>query len=175
MPVISKALLPVAAWITLLPVIAGCAPEANQFPPACPRVAFLAPTADLAVYRPGNQGKDLTALMLAGRMETIRGQCKYGDNGSVEATVTVGASLMRGPAMPSNHASVPVYVAVAKGDRILDKKIYMMSVTFPSNVDRVTVSTPPVFMVFPISARQSAASYEILAGFQLTEDQLQGR
>lgn len=175
MPAMLKVLLPAVACAALLPAMAGCAPEANQFPPVCPRVAFLAPTADLAIYRPGSNGKDLTALMLAGRMETIGGKCKNGDKGTVEATVTVGASLARGPAMPGNQAIVPVYVAVVQGDQILDKRIYRLTASFPSNVDRVNVSTPPIFMVFPVSATRSAAAYRILAGFQLTEAQLQGK
>lgn len=145
-------------------------PQGN---PICPRVAFLTPTADLAVFRPGSNGRDLTALMLAGRMETIQGKCEWGSvDGTVAATVTVGAELTRGPAMPGNHANVPVYVAVIEGSRILDKHIYMLSVTFPSTAQRVSAATPPVFMVLPITPTKSAAAYSILAGFQLTADQL---
>jgi hypothetical protein len=175
MPAMLKVLLPAVACAALLPVVTACAPEVDQFPPACPRVSFLDPTADLAVYRPGSNGRDLTALMLAGRMETIAGKCKDGDKGTVDATVTVGASLVRGPAMPGNQANVPIYVAVVEGTQILDKRIYTLTATFPSNVDRVMVSTPPVFMKLPVSSTKSAAAYEILAGFQLTRAQLQAK
>jgi hypothetical protein len=86
----------------------------------------------------------------------------------------VGAELSRGPAMTANQVTVPVYVAVTEGDRILDKHVYTLSAKFPSNVDRVTVSTPEVFMVLPVSQTKSAAAYSILAGFQLTADELAG-
>ncbi|HTW69057.1 MAG TPA: hypothetical protein VME47_04145 [Acetobacteraceae bacterium] len=154
-------------------LMSACAPDANQFPPACPGTALLGPTADVAIYRPGTKGQDLTALMLAGRMETIQGKCQPGEKkGTVAATVVVGAVLTRGPAMPGNEARVPIFIAVTQGDRILDKRIYAVDAVFPSNVDRVTVSTPPVNMVLPVTPTKSAAAYVIMAGFQLTRDQL---
>ncbi|HUN41390.1 MAG TPA: hypothetical protein VMU81_13950 [Acetobacteraceae bacterium] len=162
-----------AAALATPVVLSACAPDPNQFPPACPGTALLGPTADVAIYRPGTNGQDLTALMLAGRMESIEGKCQPGDKtGTVAATVVAGAMLTRGPAMPGNVATVPVFVAVTEGDRILDKRVYRVQAVFPSNVDRVTVSTPPVNMVLPVSQTKSAAAYVIMAGFQLTRDQL---
>jgi hypothetical protein len=172
MPTPTSLLLRAAAFAALLPLVSACAPERDQFAPACPRVAFLTPTADLAVFRPGSDGRDLTALVLGGRMQAIQGECKPGDKGTVQATVVVGAELTRGPAMQGNQAKVPVYVAVTEGDRILDKHIYTLVASFPSNVDRVNVTTPEVFMVLPVTPTKSAAAYSILAGFQLTEGEL---
>jgi len=170
---LSPGLLFRAAAFAVLLAASACAPDRDQFPPACPTTAFLTPTADVSIFRPGSNGRDLTALMLAGRMESIRGKCEPGDSkNTVNATVTVGAVLSRGPAMPGNAARVPVFVAVTEGNRILDKHIYTLDAVFPSNVDRITVATPPVFMVLPVSPTMSAAAYQILAGFQLTPDQL---
>lgn len=173
MPAMLKVLLPVAACAALLPVVSGCAPDPDQFPPACPRVAFFGPSADLAVYRPGSSGRDLTALMLAGRMQAVGGKCAAGKKGTVEADVSAEAVLMRGPAMPGNQVTVPIFVAVLEGNRILDKRIYTLTASFPSNVDRTVVSTPPVHMVLPVSRTKSAAAYEILTGFQLSHAQVQ--
>lgn len=173
MPTRPSCLLRAAAFAALLTLVSACAPERDLFPPACPNLAFLKPTADLAVYRPGSDPRDLTALMLAGRMLAIKGQCRPGDSkNTVEALLTVGVELTRGPAMPTNRANVPVYVAVTEGDRILDKHVYTLDATFPSNVDRVVVATPEVFMVLPVTAAKSAAAYSVLAGFQLTPNEL---
>jgi hypothetical protein len=172
MPTRQSILLGAAAFAALSP-LSACAPERDQFPPPCPAVAFLTPTADLTIFRPGSDGRDLTALMLSGRMQAIQGRCQAGaTKDTVEATVTVGATLSRGPALQGNQANVPVYVAVTEGNRILDKHVYTLTATFPSNVDRVDVSTPDVFMVLPVSSTKSAAAYSILAGFQLTPAQL---
>lgn len=173
MPRLSSFLVRAAAFAALLPPVSACAPERDQFPPACPSVAFVTPTADVAVFRPGSDGRDLTTLMLSGRMQAVQGQCKPGDTkNTVDATVTVAAVLTRGPAMTGNQATVPIYVAVTEGERILDKHIYTLGATFPSNVDRVTVSTPAILMVLPVTPTKTAAAYSILAGFQLTADQL---
>ena len=172
MPTRLSCLSHVAAFAALLPLVSACAPERDQFPPACPRLAFVTPTADVAVFRPGSDEHDLTALMLAGRMMSINGSCRQGkDKNTVEATLTVGAELTRGPAMRGNQALVPLYVAVTEGDHILDKHIYNLSATFPSNVDRIPLTTPEVFMVLPVTPAKSAAAYSILAGFQLSADQ----
>ncbi len=173
MPFSPRLLLYAAAFAALL-AVSGCnVVDRDQFPPACPGVAFLAPAADVTIFRPGGNAQDLTALMLAGRMETIQGKCEPGDTkNTVNATVTAGATLTRGPAMPGNQASVPVFIAVTEGNRILDKHVYTLSAVFPSNVDRVSVATPPVFMVLPISPAKSAAAYVVMAGFQLTPDEL---
>ena len=80
MPLSPRHLLCAAALAVPL-LASACAPAANQFPPACPGTALLAPTADVAIYKPGTKGQDLTALMLAGRMESILGTCKDGDKG----------------------------------------------------------------------------------------------
>lgn len=172
MPTRPSYLLGAAAVAALLSV-SSCAPERDQFPPACPNVALLTPTADLELFRPGSDRRDLTALMLAARMQGVDGKCKPGNaDNTVEATVVVRAELTRGPAIPGNQVNVPIYVAVTEGDHILDKHVYTLSATFPSNVDRVMVSTPEVFMVLPVSRTKTAAAYSILAGFQLTADQL---
>ena len=173
MPTRPSFLLRTAAFAALLPLVSACAPERDQFPPACPGTAFLTPTADLAVFRPGSDGRDLTALVVGGRMQGIQGKCAPGSKkNTVEATVTVAAEITRGPAMSGNSADVPIYVAVTEGDRILDKHVYTLRATFPSNGDRVTVNTPGVFMVLPVSSTKTAAAYSILAGFQLTPGQL---
>jgi hypothetical protein len=173
MPTLPRFLLPAAAFAAALPLVSACAPERDQFPPACPATAFLRPTADLAVFRPGSDGRDLTTLVLAGRMQGIKGECHPGDKkNTVAASLEVGATISRGPAMQGREATVPIYVAVAEGERILDKRIYNLTATFPSNVERVDVATPRINMVFPVNPTKTAAAYSIFAGFQLTQDQL---
>jgi hypothetical protein len=168
---------PRAALIaTLLPLLVGCGPARNQFAPACPRPAFLADAADLDIYRQGNApagAHDITDLVLHGRIVGVNGSCREGDRKNRLATaVNVGVELTRGPAMQGRETDVPVFIAVTEGDVILDKRVYQMHVAFPSNVDRITLGTGDVDVVLPISPTKSGAAYTILAGFQLTPDQL---
>ena len=77
--------------------------------------------------------------------------------------------------MPGREAEVPIFIAVTDGETILDKHVYLMHVVFPSNVDRVTLTPGDVNLVLPVTPTKSGAAYTILAGFQLTPDQIGGR
>lgn len=166
-------ILRVSVLASLLPVLAGCGPERNEFAPACPSPVMPALTADVAAYRPGSTGRDLPDLVFSGRMTAIKGQCKLGDSkGKLETTVAFAVELTRGPAMPGNTVEVPVYLAVTEGDRILDKRVIMLRGAFASNVDRVTLDSGALLLILPISPTKSGAAYSVLAGFQLTPDQL---
>jgi hypothetical protein len=160
----------------LAALLAGCGPARNQFAPACPRPSFLGDAADLDIYRPGSAPggpHDLTDLVLHARIVGVNGNCKEGDKKAQLATAAnVLIELTRGPAMQGQETDVPVFLAVTEGDTILDKHVYLVHATFPSNVDRMTLGTGEIDMILPITPTKSGAAYSILAGFQLTPDQL---
>jgi hypothetical protein len=118
-------------------------------------------------------GRDLTDLVLHGRIIGMQGSCMPGDHkDQLAVTVNVGVELTRGPAMPGREVDVPVFVAVTEGDAILDKRIYLMHAVFPSNVDRVTLGAGGANLVLPVTPTKSGAAYTILTGFQLSPDQM---
>lgn len=165
---------PCAALIaTLLLSLSACGPERNKFPPPCPGTTILGDAADINLYRPGG-GRDLTDLVLHGRIVGMQGTCQQGDKrDQLAVSVSVGVELTRGPAMQGLQATVPVFIAVVTaGDTILDKRVYSMRVDFPSNVDRVTMAPGTIQLVLPVGAEKSGADYTVVAGFQLTPDQL---
>ncbi len=161
-----------ASLALLLPLLSGCGPERNQFPPACPHAGLLDPTGDILVYRPNSSGHDLTDVVLQGRMVGINGQCRPGDKGTLDVAVKFSIEFARGPAMQGDRTQVPVFVAVTEGDRILDKHLYQVEAAFPRNVDRVRLTSAEVDLTLPVTPTKSGAAYSILAGFQLTPDQL---
>jgi hypothetical protein len=175
--------LPGFRWIalagltaTLLPMLADCGPARNQFAPVCPNQAILGDASNMNVYRASaTQGpaRDLTDLVVSGRIVSIHGTCQPGGNSrQLAVAVAVNVELTRGPAMQGNGVTVPVFVAIAEGDTVLDKHGYLMHATFPSNVDRVTLTPGELDLTLPVSAGKSGAAYTLLAGFQLTPDQL---
>jgi hypothetical protein len=171
-----RAALRVPLVAALLPLLANCGPARNQFAPPCPRPSFLGDAADLDIYRTGtapNGPHDLTDLVLQARIVGVNGNCKEGDTKTQLATaVNILVELTRGPAMQGQETDVPVFLAVTEGDTILDKHVYLVHATFPSNVDRMTLGTGEIDMILPITATKSGAAYTVLAGFQLTPDQL---
>jgi hypothetical protein len=171
-----RAALRVPLVAALLPLLTNCGPTRNQFAPPCPRPSFLGDAADLDIYRPGTASDgphDLTDLVLHARIVGVNGNCKEGDTKTQLATaVNILVELTRGPAMQGQETDVPVFLAVTEGDTILDKHVYLVHATFPSNVDRMTLGTGEIDMILPITATKSGAAYTVLAGFQLTPDQL---
>jgi hypothetical protein len=171
----------VALITALLPLLAECGPIRNQFAPPCPRPAFLGDAADLDLYQPGSTrasgpgvGRDLSELVLHARIAGVNGSCREGDKKSqLPTAVEIVVELSRGPAMQGREADVPVFLAVAEGETILDKQVYLMHVTFPPNQDRVTLGTGQLDLVLPVSPTRSGAAYSIIAGFQLTPEQLE--
>ena len=157
--------LPCSGWMlralliaAVVPLLAECGPARNQFAPICP-----------------NQGpsRDLTDLIVSARIVQIHGSCQPGAKNRLAVAVSVNVEMTRGPALPGNGVTVPIFVAVAQGDNILDKHTYLMHATFPSNVDRVTLTPGELDLSLPITSSRTGAAYTLLAGFQLTPEQLQ--
>jgi hypothetical protein len=157
-----------AALATLLATPAACGPARNQFAPPCPGQAILGDAADIDIYRTAG-ARDLTDLVLHGRIVNVLGSCREGANkNQLAVTASFGVELTRGPAMTNPNIEVPVFIAVTEGDAILDKRTFLMQVAFPSNVDRITVTPGDANMVLPVSPTKSGAAYTIIVGFQTT-------
>jgi len=155
----------------LLAGLAGCADTKDKFAPACPGAAIVRDAADLVRYR--GAGRDLTDLVLSGRITTIGGACKQDGSATVVTTVQVGIELQRGPAAPSRQAQLAYFVAVLDGDRILDKQVFNLRAVFPANADRLRLSGDDVELRLPVRPDKSASTYRIQVGFQLTPVELQ--
>ena len=155
-------------------LLAGCAPSRDQFPPVCPKPLLPSLTGDVSAYRPGTTGEHLTDLLYSGRIMGIQGQCKLNSDNKnkLETTVQFAIEVTRGPALRGRQADVPVYLALTEGDRILDKRVIVLRGEFPPNVDKVDITTGELEMLLPIGPTRSGAAYSVLAGFQLTPEQL---
>jgi hypothetical protein len=179
MPTASAARHPPAsvwAWLGLVLLLAGCGPPSNTFAPYCPAPKRLTDAAQLTLYRPGATGQDITDLVLQGQIIDLSGSCQDGDDDkkkTVQADAAVTFRFVRGPAMEGRAIDVPYLVTITMGDDIREQAHYRLHVTFPSNVDTVTLVSDPVHMVFPVNKTTNAASYTIWAAFQLTPEQLE--
>jgi hypothetical protein len=156
----------------LLPLF-GCGPERNAFAPLCPAPRLIPALADLTRYAGPGPAHDLTDLILQARVTAVNGKCQAGDDKSIlPTTVQVTISVIRGPAMQGREADVPVFLAVAEGDTIRDKQVFPVHVVFPPNVDRLSMNSGDINLGLPVSPEKSGAAYGIIAGFQLTPDEL---
>ena len=158
--------------VLLLPLI-GCGPGRNQFAPVCPTARLVPTLADLTRYAGLGPTHDLRDLILQARVVSVQGRCQAGDDKSLlPAVVQISISVQRGPAMQGRDADVSVFLAVAEGETVRDKKVYPVHVQFPPNVDRLLISSGDINLDLPVSKQKSGASYGIIAGFQLSPDEL---
>jgi hypothetical protein len=129
--------------------------------------------ADLNRYAGPGPTHDVTDLIVQARLLRVDGSCTNGDEKSViPAKVVVSISVQRGPAMHGREADIPVFLAVTEGENVLTKQVYPVHAVFPPNVDRLTMSSPEIDIDFPVSSSKTAAAYWVIAGFQLTPDEL---
>jgi len=151
--------------------LASCGPGRNQFAPACPVPGLVKPLADLARYRGPSQ--DIRDLVIRARITDITGKCEPGDNNdAIVATAQVVVEATRGPAMQGDALTVPVFLAVTDADGIRDKKSFSLAVVFPHNVDAARAVSDAIRMEIPVSPTKSGAAYGIIAGFQLTPEEV---
>lgn len=156
----------------LLPLI-SCGPARNQFAPACPVARLVPALADVTRYAGSGPTHDVTDMVVQARIVSVRGTCQASDDPAVlPATVQIGVSVQRGPGMHGREADVPVFLAVTEGDTVRDKQVFPIHVVFPPNVDRLTLTSPGIAMSLPVSKDLSGAAYGIIAGFQLSADEL---
>jgi hypothetical protein len=163
------------ACLMLLAVLGNGCTDPNSFAPSCPVSAILPDTGDITRWRPGAPAttRDLTDLVLSGRLTAVKAECFAGTKpDSIRAKVQVQLALNRGPAAPGRTADVAYFVAVTRGDAILDKAVYPLHVTFPPNTDSITLVGSEVNMVIPTPKGVSGPDYTVAFGFQLTPEEL---
>lgn len=148
----------------------GAFDVSEKFPPVCPSLALLADAADITRYRDG--GRDITDLVLDGRITKVPAQCKADGKTSVVTTLHAESSLTRGTAAAGRNASVAFVVTVLDGDTIVDQADYPLLATFPPNVSTMTVAGDDVTLRFPVTRQKNAGAYKIYVGFRLTPEEL---
>ncbi|MDH3738549.1 MAG: hypothetical protein OER92_05095 [Alphaproteobacteria bacterium] len=143
--------------------------------PACPNVVIVKDTAEMTVFQPG-PGRDLTDVMLEGRVVRFDGECSTDLERDKSGTVTVDLQLifevLRGPANDTAGGSFRYFVAIANRDGdILAKKVFDTEFEFEGNRPRVG-GIEELTQEIPLKAGELGEDFDIFVGFQLDPEQL---
>jgi hypothetical protein len=165
---------------TVLLAVAGCGSTADSKRPLpCPRVSVLDDAAALTRFAAG-AGQDLVDVDYQVEVSDILAGCKYVQSeGDKQVIVVAMAPVMvaiRGPANHDREAQFDYFVSVVDSERdVLNKQIFGVTVKFPGNLTRVSLTDndPPVTVDIPLAAGRDATDYQIFVGFQLTPDELE--
>jgi hypothetical protein len=151
--------------------LAGCGAFNTERPPPCLPVVVLRDAAQLVNYRPG-EGRDLTDVVAQARFTRFATKCDY-SAGEVEVELLLDIMIEQGPAATDRVARVPYFVAIIDTDqKILAKEVFQSIAQMPEGQRRAIVREETE-QVIPIASVDDRIRYEIMIGFQLTEEQLE--
>lgn len=164
------------ALVLMAPIaLAGCGtsnPEkaAAEAALRCPKVSIVRDLASVTQFRPGR--RDQTDIVSRAVLADYAGNCDYRKNG---VTVNLNLTLVaeRGPAMQGNQANYRYFVAVTRpGEEVpVSKTEFDTTVDFPAGQNRAG-NREELAPVIPLPEDANAKDWQVIVGFQLSEDQL---
>lgn len=157
-----------AASIPLLLYACGGGERVSQR--ICPRVQLLEYADRLTEFAKGS-GRDLTDVVLSGRLVDFDGECNVEDD-TVELDLTVEFVLERGPANRSREGRFAYFVAIPEfHPAARGKRVFPVEMKFESGVNRV-LYRDEIAIEIPVTGERRAPDFNIFMGFQLDRDQL---
>jgi hypothetical protein len=137
----------------------------------CPQVAIVRELGTDDDY--GTENADPTQLVAAAHMKNIAGTCSYQDEG-IDIAFKLAFTAAKGPRLGGDKAEFPFFIAVVDPDQsILNKN--QMSVGFRFKGKEKTAEQEQdlhVFIPLPKDKNTTGPTYRVLAGFQLSKQQL---
>ncbi len=146
----------------------GMAPDPTGF---CPQVAVLQQAQTVTLFLP--QRSDVAAQISTAQLTGLSGACtvkKKDKQKILEVQFTNNFLADNGPANNGKPVTLPWFVAITRGNQIIDKKDYQITLGFDGNVSTTAATSKPVKIELP--ATPDSANLEILTGFEMTPDQL---
>lgn len=148
-------------------------PEPNPGP--CPNALALYDAHRLVEMN--GQALDYDNVGFTGEIRNIVSRCRYTDQriSPIDMEVAVRLAFGRGPAAAASEKTYELFVAVTRTDSaVIERQVFPITVRFEPGQDRVEVIEEFSPITIPrADATTSGANFEVLLGFELTEDQLQ--
>jgi len=162
-----------AAFVITAIALMACASESDEAREAggCPSGAALADAATVTKLRPGG-GKDLTDVVMTAELAKPEVGCDYDkDESKVEAKFSFPVTVRRGPAATGEPQTLTYFVAVVDLDNnVVAKQSFARDISLEQTA--VSFSENPDAIVFTIPKDKKPVGYEVLVGFQLSQDEL---
>ncbi|MDE1896961.1 MAG: hypothetical protein KGH91_07800, partial [Rhodospirillales bacterium] len=137
----------------------------------CPKVAVLQQAQTVTLFLPGRS--DVASQISTAQLSSVSGDCVYQKKhkaGLLEVRFTSNFLADNGPANNSQPITLPWFVAITKGNQIIEKQDYQITLKFDGNMSVAAASSKPVKIELP--AVPDSAGIQILTGFEMTPDQL---
>lgn len=109
-----------------------------------------------------------------GEIQNVTSACRYVGTDPITLGLSIDMALGKGPKAKGDKKAVNYWIAVTRKDIApINKQSFSGEVVFPAGADRVRMQTPEVTIEIPRADKEiSGVNFEILVGFDLTEEQL---
>ena len=163
--------------MTVTAALAACSSDRDKAP-ACPQIAVVNDAGSITRFGPGST-RDLLNVDLQAEIADLLTACKDKEerDGNAVAKVTIAPIIVAnlGPANKNRTPSLRYFVSVVDANQqILQKQVFDLPLDFTENRTRVVIrdDDPPVIVFVPNRKGVDARGYQILVGFQLTQEEL---
>ena len=127
------------------------------------------------MFRDG-PGRDVIDMEFDAEIVQLAGECAYSDGRSALAISFFPAfRVTLGAADADRRAQFSYFVAVVRrsDSAILNKEVFDLSVVAPPNQNQVRFRDNQIDLRLPLREGETGSSFQLLLGFQLSEEQLQ--
>ncbi len=137
----------------------------------CPIVASLYDAArKVQIDGPEKYGN----VGFTGEIQGVQGFCRYVEGDPITMELDIDFAFGKGPKAVGDTHNYQYFVSVTRrGRAVIEQQSFPLNVTFPKGSDRVTAKEKIENIVIPrADSSISGSNFEILIGFELTEDEL---
>jgi hypothetical protein len=151
----------------LLAGLASCS-DAPPPPIFCPQVAVLQQAQKVTEFLPGRT--DVAAQITTAQITGVAGACVSAHkNTLLRVTFRAGFVASNGPANRSATLQLPYFVALTRGDHIIQKQDYTIALHFNGNASTADATSKPVKL--ELANVDDSQDVQVLVGFELTPEQ----
>ena len=160
-------------------VLAGCQtvslsdlnPFGSSTPEACPPAATLADAVNITEFGSGSSRDDSNVIYTATIQRTLF-DCQV-SAGRVTGRLSVIGNLDLGRKGKAGRVSLPIFIALTRNDsEIVSKRFETIEVEVAGGSSSATFDKAIPDYTFNLGGGEQTLSYEILAGFNLTPEQI---
>jgi hypothetical protein len=135
----------------------------------CPQVAVLQQAETVTQFLPGRT--DVAAQITTAQITGVAGACVTShDDDVLRVTFRAGFVASNGPANHEATLHLPYFVALTRGDHIIQKQDYTIVVHFNGNASTAVATSKPA--TIEVGNVGSSQDVQVLIGFEMTPEQL---
>lgn len=135
----------------------------------CPQTAILHQTQTVTLFLPDRS--DIAAQRSVAKMDGLSGACTLKkDQHALEVKFTVNFLANNGPANEGKPITLPWFVAITRGNQIVEEHDYTVTLAFNGNMSVAAAKSKVVKIEVP--DQPDSSQIDILTGFKMTSAQL---